>query len=129
MRSPDDLLPGPAYFQRQIALTSKHVGYVGSYSREMLSVEQERDHAFGQMLARFTTCILSGRTVTAKQRATVKVRAGEHGWRYLCGPCLRVERPILFVSLPLPPPEGDAPQPKMANAHRPATTHSKKGTK
>lgn len=81
MRSPDDLLPGPAYFQRQIALTPRHVGYVGSYSREMLHVEQDRDHAFGQMLVRFTTCILSGRTVTDKQRATVKVPAS--WWQHL----------------------------------------------
>lgn len=80
-RSPDDLLPGPAYFQRQMQLTQKQVGYVGSYSREMLSVDQERDRAFGQILLRFTTSILSGRTVTEKQRATVKVPAT--WWQHL----------------------------------------------
>jgi hypothetical protein len=81
VRSSDDLLPGPAYFQRQMVLTPRQAGYVGSYTREMLSVEQDRDRAFGQMLARFTTCILSGRTVTAKQRATVKVPAS--WWQHL----------------------------------------------
>jgi hypothetical protein len=61
-------------------LTPKQVGYVGSYSRDMLSVEAQ-DHAFGQMIYRFTTSILSGRTVTERQRATVKVPAS--WWQHL----------------------------------------------
>lgn len=37
--------------------------------------------------------------------ATVAVPVGETGRRYLCGPCLREAKPVLFISLPLPPPE------------------------
>ena len=33
--------------------------------------------------------------------ATVKVGSRDRGWRYLCGDCLRTERPILFVTLPM----------------------------
>jgi len=71
----------PGYFQRQMQLTSKQFGYVGSYSRDLLQVEEMRDRAFGEMMLRFTTSILSGRTVTEKQRASVKVPAS--GWQHL----------------------------------------------
>lgn len=80
MRGADTFLPGPEFFQRVIQLNPKQVGYVGSYSRDMLRVE-EVDQAFGQMAVRFTTSILSGRTVTEKQRATVKVPAT--WWQHL----------------------------------------------
>lgn len=75
------VLPPAAYFQRQIRLTPKQVGYVGSYSRDMLQVEEIREQAFGEMMYRFTTSILSGRTVTEKQRASVKVPAS--WWQHL----------------------------------------------
>jgi hypothetical protein len=81
VRSPSALVPGPAYFQHQMVLTPKQVGYVGSYSRDMLQVEEMRDRAFGDVLLRFTTSILSGRTVTEKQRASVKVPAT--WWQHL----------------------------------------------
>ena len=69
------------YVQHQIALTPKNVGYVGSYSRDMLQVEEMRDHRFGEMLLHFTTKVLSGRTVTETQRASVKVPAS--WWQHL----------------------------------------------
>lgn len=75
------LFAGPGYFQRQMALTPKQFGYVGSYSREMLQVEEMQDRAFGETMYRFTTSVLSGRTVTEKQRATVKVPAS--WWQHL----------------------------------------------
>ena len=67
--------------QRQMQLTPKQFGYVGSYSRDLLQVEEMRDRAFGEMALRFTTSILSGRTVTDKQRASVKVPAS--WWQHL----------------------------------------------
>lgn len=74
-------MPPVEYFRNQVVLTQKQVGYVGSFSRDMLEVEQLTDRAFGQMMYRFTTSILSGKTVTEKQRATVKVPAGR--WQHL----------------------------------------------
>ena len=75
------ILGMPGYFQRQMQLTPKQFGYVGSYSRELLQAEEMRDRAFGEMALRFTTSILSGRTVTDKQRASVKVPAS--WWQHL----------------------------------------------
>ena len=80
MRSADTFLPGPEFFQRVIQLNPKQVGYVGSYSRDMLDVQQAPE-VFGQMAVRFTTSILSGKTVTDRQRATVKVPAS--WWQHL----------------------------------------------
>lgn len=80
MRS-QGFLPPAEYFQHQMVLTPKQFGYVGSYSRGLLDVEQVPDRAFGQMMYRFTTQILSGRTVTETQRASVKVPAG--WWQHL----------------------------------------------
>jgi hypothetical protein len=76
-----DVLPPLAYFQHQIVLIPKQFGYVGSYTRGMLDVEQVQDRAFGQMMYRFTTSVLSGRTVTETQRASVKVPAS--WWQHL----------------------------------------------
>lgn len=74
-------VPPPSYFQHLVQLTPKQFGYVGSYSRDMLGVEQVQGQFFDQMVYRFTTSILSGRTVTENQRATVKVPAG--WWQHL----------------------------------------------
>lgn len=35
--------------------------------------------------------------------ATVKIPRGEFAARHLCGDCLRDERPVVFVSIHLPP--------------------------
>jgi hypothetical protein len=66
-------LPPLAYFQRRIQLVPKQVGYVGSYSRDMLRMEELPFQAFDQILLAFTTSILSGKTVTEKQRVTIRV--------------------------------------------------------
>lgn len=76
-----DVLPPPGYFQRQMRLTPRQFGYVGSYSRDMLQVEKVQDQAFGQIMYRFTTSILSGRTITETQRASVQVPAS--WWQHL----------------------------------------------
>lgn len=77
-------MAAPPFLDRtycQRALTSKQFGYVGSYSRQMLEVEEMPDRLFGETLYRFTTSILSGRTVSETQRATVKVPAS--WWQHL----------------------------------------------
>lgn len=78
-----DFLPPGSYFQHQVVLRPKHFAYagsLGSYSRSQLSVE-EMDWAFGETIYRFATQILSGKTVTETQRATVKVPAS--WWQHL----------------------------------------------
>jgi hypothetical protein len=67
--------PGPAYFRDLVRLTPKQFGYLGRYSTEMLQVDRLQDRVFGDMALRFTTSILSGKTVTEKQRASVRVPA------------------------------------------------------
>jgi len=81
VRGGTDFLPPPAYFQNLVQLAPKQFGYMGSYSRDMLQVEKVPDRAFGDMMYRFTTSILSGKTVTEKQRASVKVPAS--WWQHL----------------------------------------------
>jgi hypothetical protein len=77
----DPGIPSPGYFRDLIRLTPKQFGYLGRYSTEMLQVERLQNRIFGDMALRFTTSILSGKTVTEKQRASVKVPAS--WWQHL----------------------------------------------
>jgi len=80
MTAPYSALPPIGYFHRHLQLTPKQFGYMGSYSRDLLRV-QEMPEAFGQMAVQFTTSVLSGKTVTDRQRATVKVPSS--WWQHL----------------------------------------------
>jgi hypothetical protein len=76
----DPATPSPDRFRELIRLAPKKFGYLGRYSTEMLEVERT-DGIFGDMMLRFTTSILSGKTVTATQRASVEVPAS--WWQHL----------------------------------------------
>jgi hypothetical protein len=68
-------VPDTAYFRSLVRLTPKQFGYLGAYSTEMLDVERVPGRFSREMVLRFTTSILAGKTVTETQRAVVKVPA------------------------------------------------------
>lgn len=57
-------------------------GMIGSYSREFLEVSEEADRAFAfdQMLVRFTTQILTGKTVSETQEVSAQVPVPATWW-------------------------------------------------
>lgn len=73
------------YLRRQMTLYPEKFGYMGAFSREMLEVAVSEDFLRDQMLVRFTTSVLSGKTLAEEPEIslTVGYETPDTWWQHL----------------------------------------------